>query len=75
MGHCTCIASSVIVLLLSAPIVECSPETKTPIDFCKKRSKTIEVIYKNDEGESIHTSVSFPYHPDVSVQELVVPHV
>ncbi len=35
--------------------------------FCKRQSKSIEVFYKNMDGDKILTRVDFPFDPDVSV--------
>ncbi len=35
--------------------------------YCKRQSKSIEVFYKNMDGDKILTRVHFPFDPDVSV--------
>ena len=35
---------------------------------CKKTSKSVEVVYKNDVGEEILTKVNFKFDPDVSLR-------
>ena len=33
--------------------------------FCKRQSKSVEVFYKNMDGQKILTQVHFPFNPDV----------
>ena len=34
-------------------------------EFCKSRSKRVEVLYKNDNGHKILTRIHFPFDPHV----------
>ena len=34
--------------------------------FCKKQSKSVEVFYRNMDGDKVLTRVHFPFNPDVS---------
>ena len=36
-------------------------------DYCKRWSRSVEVFYKNMDGDKVLTKVLFPFNPDVSV--------
>ena len=36
-------------------------------EHCKRWSRSVEVFYKNMDGDKVLTKVHFPYNPDVSV--------
>ena len=36
--------------------------------YCKKKSRSVEVFYKNMNGEKVLTRIHFPFDPAVSVQ-------
>ena len=43
-------------------------DSKTPYEvwkFCKKQSKSVEVLYRNMDGQEILTRVHFHYNPEV----------
>ena len=40
--------------------------------FCKRRSKSVEVFYRNMDGDKILTKVHFPFDPDVSCLYIIL---
>ena len=78
---CPVLGMKVLLCLITASDVVKGTEADTDDvlsiegkEFCERHSKSIEVFYKHEkEAEPIHTSIAFPYHPDVS--DYVVYHV
>ena len=42
-------------------------ESRKIWEECKKSSKSVEVVYKNTDGEEILTKVNFKFDPRVSL--------
>lgn len=36
-------------------------------DYCKHRSRSVEIVYKSSEEKEILTQAYFPYDPDLEV--------
>lgn len=36
-------------------------------DYCKHRSRSVEIVYKSSEEKEILTQAYFPYNPDLEV--------
>lgn len=52
---------------LAEPHKEASAETHYVWDFCKNRSRSVEVFYRNMDGDKILTRLHFQFHPEVSI--------
>jgi len=48
------------------PHKEASAETHYAWEFCKNRSRSVEVFYRNMDGDKILTRLHFQFHPEVS---------
>ena len=58
--------SDTMLFPLAEPQKEAASETRDAWEFCKNRSRSVEVFYRNMDGDQILTRLHFQFHPEVN---------